>query len=97
MECIKAPPVIGCEVIQCAYNIDRKCHTPAITVGSRCPKCESYIKGLDKGGVPGASGSVGSCHKSDCTYNRSLECNAPNGISVGDHLWHADCKTYAKR
>jgi hypothetical protein len=97
MKCTNTPSIVKCDVLQCAYNINQQCHTPAITVGSMCPKCESFTKGLDKGGDVNVSGSVGSCHESDCKFNQSLECSSPGGISVGSHMWHADCKTYSKR
>jgi hypothetical protein len=93
---MKTVNVLDCSVLKCAYNISNKCHTPAITVGSMCPRCESYMKGSAKGGDPGVNGMVGSCHESSCKFNESLECGAP-GIHIGEHMWHADCKTFAKR
>ncbi len=89
--------ITDCEVIECSYNKDRKCHTPAITVGdTSCPMCDTFTRQDQKGGDPQILGGVGACRADDCKFNESLECRA-NGISVGMHSNHADCKTYSTR
>jgi hypothetical protein len=89
------PTVQECSVTKCAYNKDNHCHTPAITVGSICPACDTYKKG-EQAGEMDVNGGVGACRKDDCQFNQSLECHA-NGIDVGSHMMHADCTTYKKR
>ena len=87
----------GCDVIDCAYNMDRQCHTPAITVGDgKCAMCDTYTKADRKGGASDVIGGVGACRDSDCIHNLALECNAGN-IHVGFHQNHADCETYTRR
>jgi hypothetical protein len=88
--------VVECDVTKCAYNREMKCHTPAITVGSMCPACDTYTKGASKAGESDIIGTVGACRKDDCSFNQSLECTAP-GIHVAPHMFHADCATYRKK
>jgi 4-diphosphocytidyl-2C-methyl-D-erythritol kinase len=85
--------ILDCSVLECVYNKNQQCHTMAITVGSDCPMCESYMSAASKGGAETITGGVGACHQGDCTFNKSFECNA-NGIHVGKHSDHADCETY---
>jgi hypothetical protein len=87
------PKINKCSVIQCSYNLDMQCHTPAITVGADHAACDTYIELLHKGGFTDISGRVGACHESDCGFNKSLECSAP-GIEIGQCHGHADCLTY---
>jgi hypothetical protein len=90
MEMVK---VVDCSVTDCAYNVNKQCHTIAITVGSDCARCDAYMHSMNKGGEMDVTGEVGSCHMADCQFNQSLECNAP-GIHVAKHSGHADCNTY---
>jgi hypothetical protein len=88
--------IMDCSVSDCAYNVNKQCHTMAITVGSECPMCDTYSSGKEKGGMMDMIGGVGACRKNDCVFNKSLECSA-NGIHVGKHGGHADCETYKER
>jgi hypothetical protein len=90
---MKMPEVETCDVTECYYNRDNMCHANAITVGSPCPRCDTYIKSPEHS-IPADIGLVGACHESDCKFNQQLSCQAP-GIHVGHHMEHADCKTYS--
>jgi hypothetical protein len=85
-----------CSVLDCAYNKNKQCHTPAITVGGPEPLCDSYITGAQKAGVDNMTGFVGACHVANCQFNKSLECSA-GGIAVGIHSAHADCMTFKQK
>ncbi|RJQ53854.1 MAG: DUF1540 domain-containing protein [Nitrospiraceae bacterium] len=89
--------ISACEVSDCSYNTDKKCHTMAITVGDMsCAMCDTFTKTGMKGGDPGTIGGVGACRADNCKFNKSLECTA-NNILVGMHSNHADCKTFTAR
>lgn len=93
---VKIPKVQKCDVVQCSYNMERQCCTPAITVGARHPACDTFYQSSQKGGIKDMKGSVGACKEADCMYNESFECSAP-GIDVGIHENHADCVTFKPR
>jgi hypothetical protein len=89
--------ITDCEVTECSYNKDKKCHTLAITVGdSKCPMCDTFTKAGKKAGDPEVVGGVGACRTDSCKYNKSLECSA-GSIHIGLHSGHADCTTFMKR
>ena len=94
---MRMPMISICEVTDCSYNSDEKCHALAITVGdSLCAMCDTYDSSKSKGGDLSVSGGVGACKSDNCKYNKSLECIA-NSITVGMHADHADCMTFASR
>ncbi len=84
-----------CDMITCAFNLNKVCHTPGINVGPHA-ECHTYIHGSAKGGFKEANGAIGACLASDCKYNDRLECVAPE-ISVAGHDIHADCETFEER
>ncbi len=87
--------ISDCEVTDCSYNQDKKCHTMAITVGdSKCALCDTYVQAKMKGGEQSTIGGVGACKADSCKYNKDLECNA-GMIHVGFHQNHAECTTYS--
>lgn len=94
---MQMPKVLDCEMVDCAYNAEKKCHAMAITVGTDgCPLCDTFMKSATKGGLPDVIGAVGACREADCRFNQSLECTA-GGIHVMMHSAHADCGTYKPR
>ena len=90
--------VIGCNEVDCAYNRHNSCHTMAITVGGpeACPQCDTYIAGLQTGGIADMKAGVGACKVSNCSFNDSLECTAA-AIKVGRHMDHPDCMSFKSR
>ncbi|MCF7916754.1 MAG: DUF1540 domain-containing protein [Candidatus Omnitrophica bacterium] len=90
----KMPKVTDCEVAECAYNNQQKCHALAITIGDGdCPACDTEINQSSKGGFMDITGGVGACKVSQCAFNQSLECSA-DSINVRKHSGHAECNTY---
>lgn len=94
--CTDMPKVKACDVTECAYNIDRNCHTIAITVGnSQGARCDTFHR-HQKGGIKGLTGGVGACKMDDCKFNTDLECYA-DGINVATNGGEAVCKTFSRR
>lgn len=94
---IMMPKILSCSVLECAYNKNSECHTPAITVGDGDhAECDTFYRAQSKGGVNDIIGGVGACKAHMCKFNKSFECVAP-GINVASHSEHADCKTYSPR
>ena len=93
---MKMPKVTTCDMTECSYNSDQKCHALAITVGdTTCPCCDTFTDYENKGGDQSTVGGVGACRATDCKFNESLECSAP-GIKVGHAHDHADCLTFSE-
>ncbi|HBN08984.1 MAG TPA: DUF1540 domain-containing protein [Cyanobacteria bacterium UBA8530] len=90
------PQVKLCDVLECCFNRDKKCHAGAIQVGDDHPACDTFTTGKNKAGVENMVANVGACKIDACTFNNNLECGAP-GITVGHHGSHADCQTYKHR
>ncbi|MDA8170207.1 MAG: DUF1540 domain-containing protein [Nitrospiraceae bacterium] len=88
--------VKSCNVSDCAYfKQGNQCHAMAITVGGPHPYCDTFFRSSGKGGAE-QTGAVGACKVDNCKYNIKLECSA-EGIDVGAHEDHADCKTFSPR
>ncbi len=91
------PRVKECQVEQCAYNTNQKCHALAITIGGgNDALCDTYWPGRKKGGDQSAAGQVGACKTESCRYNNQLECTA-NGIEVMAEHGQPVCETYEER
>jgi len=100
-----------CEMTECGFNADLKCHAAAIQVGDEVgtavkerpgvalqdPKCDTFTR--NPGAQFGAGdliAQVGACKADTCLYNDHLRCTAQS-ILVAHHDSHADCKTYRLR
>ena len=86
------PQVAKCDVENCFYNTDLKCHAPAINVGGDHPNCDTFIP-MGKHIARSETSAVGACHVSKCKFNADLTCSAQN-ITVAHHTDHADCATF---
>ena len=93
---MKMPNVQRCDVVDCAYNTDSRCHAFAITVGGPTPCCDTFTDSSRKGGLPKASGNVGACKVMGCQHNDKLGCMA-DGIMVSRQSCNADCMTFKSR
>lgn len=94
---MKMPEVMRCEVSDCVYNMDNRCHTPAITIGDgRNPRCDTFCHSTVKGGDASDMAGVGACKVSGCKYNNKFECHAPK-ISVGYRDQEPDCLTFQSK
>jgi hypothetical protein len=95
VQTMQLPRVQTCDATQCGYNHDG-CHAFAITIGGAGhASCDTFFATDDKGGLDLVA-SVGACKRTDCTYNRELECHAP-AIQVAPGHELADCVTYRTR
>ncbi len=93
---MEMPPVKGCQVTDCCYNMDERCHALAIQVGDAAthPICDTYAgQAASQCGDRAATGNVGACKVSTCEYNESLECSA-SSIMVGYQQGEPDCLTF---
>ena len=91
------PQVIECNVSECAYNTNKKCHALAITIGDQMiPHCVTFFKMMPKGGDSSAIASVGACKVHACAHNKSLVCQAPEVI-VGYLNQDIECMTFTKK
>lgn len=82
-----------CDVQECVFNADQKCHTLAINVGGPDPLCDTYMSGSMKGGIKHLNAQVGACKVADCLFNKAYECEAKNisVITKGEKAW---CGSY---
>jgi hypothetical protein len=91
------PAVIQCEIGECAYNAESRCHAKAITIGDGVtPNCDTAL--CNAAAVRGIEvrAGVGACKVSGCQYNEDLECSA-DGIMVGPAEGGIRCLTYRAR
>ena len=93
---IEIPPVSGCSIQECAYNVEKQCHAKAITIGdSEFPACDTMVQG-SKHVHSGEQAGVGACKVSSCAYNDDLLCSAES-IKVGMKEQDVECMTFAAR
>lgn len=90
------PKVSSCDMGECFFNSDKKCHAPAINIGGSHPTCDTYIVNRRHGGDMELSAMVGACKVIQCKHNMDLCCGA-SGIAVGHHRRHGDCLTFEER
>jgi hypothetical protein len=86
-----------CAATACAYNLERKCHARAITIGDGAhPACDTFCE-LDHhvSAARSSPAGVGACKVEVCRHNRDLECEAPS-IRLEQHSSHADCATFER-
>ncbi|MFW6146028.1 MAG: DUF1540 domain-containing protein [Planctomycetota bacterium] len=94
---MKMPNVSSCDVTQCAYNANGRCHAMAITIGDGShPTCDTFCEGgSSSGGDPEAIATVGACKVASCMYNQRLECQADQ-VRVGYEGDEIDCLTFKR-
>jgi hypothetical protein len=86
-----------CNMDDCSYNMDNKCHTMAITVGEEDQaSCETYAHKSMLGGDLNMIAGVGACKVDSCSHNQALECTMQN-VQMGSHNNHADCMSFSVR
>lgn len=85
-----------CNMNDCSYNMENKCHTMAITVGEEdCASCDTYAHKSMKGGEMSMIAGVGACKVEACSHNQALECTMQN-VQIGAHNSHADCMSFSQ-
>jgi len=93
---IDMPNVANCNVNDCCYNNNNKCHARAITVGDgNTPACDTYFNCGAHSHSQNNAG-VGACKVSKCSFNHDFECNA-QAIEVGSDNSIIRCKTFRSR
>ncbi|MHC5146965.1 MAG: DUF1540 domain-containing protein [Planctomycetota bacterium] len=86
--------VKSCEVIECAYNADQKCHALAITIGDLDnPMCDTFCQSSTQGGHEETIAGVGACKVGSCAHNHCLECDCES-IDVGYQEAEIDCLSF---
>jgi hypothetical protein len=94
---IDMPIVSQCVVSECAYNLEKKCHARAITVGDGVhPGCDTYLYNHAHTREKARIAGVGACKVSECRYNDDFECSAKE-ISVGYADGAINCLTFSAR
>lgn len=84
--------VSQCNVNDCVFNMDQKCHTMAIMVGGPDPLCDTFMTGKSKGGNVEFLAKIGACKVDDCSFNVGYECEA-RSVSVKMNNEKAMCGT----
>lgn len=86
-----------CEVDDCSYNWEQRCHAFAITIGDDVhPLCDTFCRSSAKGGDEASIAGVGACKVATCSHNNSLECGCSE-ISVGFQGDEIDCMNFETR
>ncbi len=94
---ISMPAVAECEVNDCAYNNEMKCHARGITIGDLShPGCDTFLPAGHHTHETVRIAGVGACKVATCKHNDDLECEA-DAIRVGRSGNAAICKTFEKR
>jgi hypothetical protein len=92
---IEMSPVTHCEVEKCSYNLKKKCHAKAITIGDELyPECDTYIHLNQHCQNSSHLAGVGACKRIDCRFNSDFECTS-SGIRVGFSENKIECLTYS--
>ena len=85
------PRVMTCLAGECSWNCRDECCAPAVEIGDEHPRCDTFTTGDV---IPlNDMAPVRDCKVADCRFNHSMACGAA-GITVTEHLSHADCITY---
>jgi hypothetical protein len=93
---IEMPQVQDCDVGQCAYNMNNKCHARAITVGDGVnAMCDTFFQATPHTKSSVLAG-VGACKISGCSFNTDYECEAKT-IRIGLENNNARCMTYSPK
>lgn len=94
---MEMPKVSRCDVLECAYNMDKECHAMAVTIGDIVhPKCDTLCMAVNEDLDVNCFAGVGACKTIACSYNHGFECMASE-ISVGYNSDEVDCMTFRQR
>jgi hypothetical protein len=94
---IDMPMVAQCNATDCAYNLEKKCHARAITVGDGVhPGCDTYFMSSGHVHEKKRMAGIGACKVSQCRNNTDLECMA-DSINVGRSGNDITCMTFMAR
>lgn len=91
---LEMPMIDKCTATGCAYNMDRKCHARAITVGDSIqPGCDTYLEGSRHIRQVQQIAGIGACKTAGCKFNNDFECMAES-VQVGMVKDKANCMTF---
>lgn len=94
---IEMPRVSKCDINQCGYNVNQKCHAKAITVGDFLnPACDTFLDVNRHNRETQRIAGVGACKVANCQYNDDFECTAES-IAVGKVKQKIYCLTYIEQ
>lgn len=89
--------VSSCDVSQCSYNANNKCHAKAITIGDGVnPGCDTFLGAGEHITKTDRIAGVGACKVSACVHNEDFEC-AAESISIGFNSGEVKCMTFELR
>ena len=91
---VQMPLVSECEITNCGYNVKKKCHAKAITIGDDMnPGCDTYFNNDYHIRNKDNTAGVGACKVNTCLYNIDYECTAEK-IIVGMKGKKTNCLTF---
>ena len=91
---IDMPIVTECQIDDCAYNVENRCHARAITIGDGVhPGCDTFLNADNHTKETQRLAGVGACKVSICTFNNDFECIA-DSINVGQTSNGVQCMTF---
>ena len=91
---IEMPVVTSCQIENCGYNVAKKCHAKAITVGdSFDPECDTFLESNLHIREIRRTAGVGACKVTACRFNRNFDCGA-DSIAIGKASGKIQCLNY---
>jgi hypothetical protein len=94
---IDMPMVSQCSVTECAYNLEKKCHARAITIGNGIhPGCDTFFMTSGHVHEKKRMAGIGACKVGHCKHNADLECMAAS-INVARSGDSVSCMTFMAR
>ena len=70
---IEMPVVTSCQIENCGYNVAKKCHAKAITVGdSFDPECDTFLESNLHIREIRRTAGVGACKVTACRFNHLI-------------------------
>jgi hypothetical protein len=85
-----------CDVTECCFNTENKCHAVAIQVGDQVPQCDTYSQKKESCGFKELTADVGACKVTECVHNVDLICTA-DAIDVSWRHQRPECISFSHR
>lgn len=82
--------VSKCATTSCSFNHDG-CNAFAMTMGGK--GCVTFVELNTRGGLDHGTAQVGACQRTDCKFNKNLEC-AADSVNIGAST--AECLTFER-
>jgi Domain of Unknown Function (DUF1540) len=92
----KMSPVAACSATECAYNVSKRCHAKAITVGDvKNPECDTFLRSELHNREAKRVAGVGACKVRECKFNDDFECTA-DSVQIGVRENRINCLTFSE-